>query len=140
MVGVGPPLGEDIVRAMMLIRLNTFAKGFSGVRPLLAETMLKMLNAGVTPYVPSKGSLGASGDLAPLAHIAAMSLIPDIHLHDRRFSRIHSRVFCVDLAARHLSSFRYDSDCVRQNTEGKSLQRPPFAALSTFSDKWILPS
>ena len=60
----------------MLIRLNTFAKGFSGVRPLLAETMLKMLNAGVTPYVPSKGSLGASGDLAPLAHIAAMSLIP----------------------------------------------------------------
>ena len=72
MVGVGPPLGEDIVRAMMLIRLNTFAKGLSGVRPLLAETMLNMLNAGVTPYVPSKGSLGASGDLAPLAHIAAV--------------------------------------------------------------------
>ena len=72
MVGVGPPLGEDIVRTMMLIRLNTFAKGFSGVRPLLAETMLKMLNAGVTLYVPSKGSLGASGDLAPLAHIAAV--------------------------------------------------------------------
>ena len=72
MVGVGPPLGEDIVRAMMLIRLNTFAKGLSGVRPLLAEAVLKMLNAGVTPYVPSKGSLGASGDLAPLAHIAAV--------------------------------------------------------------------
>ena len=72
MVGVGPPLDEDIVRAMMLIRLNTFAKGLSGVRPLLAETMLNMLNAGVTPYVPSKGSLGASGDLAPLAHIAAV--------------------------------------------------------------------
>ena len=72
MVGVGPPLGEDIVRAMMLIRLNTFAKGLSGVRPLLAETIRKMLNAGVTPSVPSKGSLGASGDLAPLAHIAAV--------------------------------------------------------------------
>jgi len=72
MVGVGPPLGEDIVRAMMLIRLNTFAKGLSGVRPLLAETIRNMLNAGVTPSVPSKGSLGASGDLAPLAHIAAV--------------------------------------------------------------------
>jgi len=72
MVGIGPPLGEDLVRAMMLIRLNTFAKGHSGVRPVLTETMLKMLNAGVTPYVPSKGSLGASGDLAPLAHIAAV--------------------------------------------------------------------
>jgi len=72
MVGVGPPLSEDIVRAMMLVRLNTFAKGLSGVSPLLAETIRKMLNAGVTPYVPSKGSLGASGDLAPLAHIAAV--------------------------------------------------------------------
>jgi histidine ammonia-lyase len=72
MVGVGPPLNEDLVRAMMLIRLNTFTKGLSGVRPVLADTLLKMLNAGVTPYVPSKGSLGASGDLAPLAHIAAV--------------------------------------------------------------------
>jgi histidine ammonia-lyase len=72
MVGVGPPLSESIVRAMMLIRLNTFTKGLSGVRPVLTETLRKMLNAGVTPYVPSKGSLGASGDLAPLAHIAAV--------------------------------------------------------------------
>jgi histidine ammonia-lyase len=72
MVGVGDPLAEDIVRAMMLIRVNTFAKGFSGVRPIIAETLGNMLNAGVTPYVPGKGSLGASGDLAPLAHIAAV--------------------------------------------------------------------
>ncbi len=72
MVGVGPPVAEHIVRAMMLIRINTFAKGFSGVRPIIAETLLNMLNKGVTPYVPSKGSLGASGDLAPLASIAAV--------------------------------------------------------------------
>ncbi len=71
-VGVGPPLSEDIVRAMMLIRVNTFAKGFSGVRLELADTLLDMLNKGVTPCVPSKGSLGASGDLAPLASIAVV--------------------------------------------------------------------
>ncbi len=68
--GVGPPLARDVVRAMMLIRLNTFAKGLSGVRPELGEVLRQMLNAGVTPHVPAKGSLGASGDLAPLAHMA----------------------------------------------------------------------
>ncbi len=70
--GVGPPLSVEVVRAMMLIRTNTLAKGHSGVRPVLAQTLMDMLNAGVTPLVPSKGSLGASGDLAPLAHIAAV--------------------------------------------------------------------
>jgi len=77
-VGVGPPLPADIVRAMLLIRVNTFANGLSGVRPVLADTLIRMLNSGVTPYVPSKGSLGASGDLAPLAHIAVvLSKDPD---------------------------------------------------------------
>ncbi len=76
--GVGPPLPADIVRAMLLIRVNTFAKGLSGVRPVLADTLIRMLNSGVIPHVPAKGSLGASGDLAPLAHIAAvLSLDPD---------------------------------------------------------------
>lgn len=70
--GVGPPLDAEVVRAMMAIRADTLARGTSGVRPLLAETYIAMLNAGVTPWVPSKGSLGASGDLAPLAHIAVM--------------------------------------------------------------------
>jgi histidine ammonia-lyase len=68
-VGVGPALPEDVVRAIMVVRANMLAKGHSGVRPLLAQTLIDMLNAGVTPYVPEKGSLGASGDLAPLAHI-----------------------------------------------------------------------
>ena len=68
--GVGDPLDASVVRAMMLIRANVLAKGFSGIRPLIAERLCDLLNAGVTPMVPSKGSVGASGDLAPLAHIA----------------------------------------------------------------------
>ncbi len=57
---------------MMVIRANMLARGNSGVRPLIAQTLIDMLNAGVTPVVPAKGSLGASGDLAPLAHIAVV--------------------------------------------------------------------
>ena len=68
--GVGDPFARDAVRAMMLIRANVLAKGFSGIRPLIAEHLCALLNAGVTPVVPSQGSVGASGDLAPLAHIA----------------------------------------------------------------------
>jgi histidine ammonia-lyase len=68
--GVGPPLAREEVRAMMLIRANVLAKGFSGIRPLVAERLCDLLNHGVTPVVPSQGSVGASGDLAPLAHIA----------------------------------------------------------------------
>jgi histidine ammonia-lyase len=70
--GVGEPLSVEVVRAMMLIRANSLASGFSGVRPALVQTLIDMLNAKVTPYVPEKGSLGASGDLAPLAHIAVV--------------------------------------------------------------------
>lgn len=69
-VGAGPPLAEEVVRAAMLIRANTLAKGFSGVRLEVIETLLAMLNHGVTPVIPSQGSLGSSGDLAPLAHLA----------------------------------------------------------------------
>lgn len=77
-VGVGAPLPADVVRAMMAIRADTLSTGTSGVRPLLVDTYVAMLNAGVTPWVPEKGSLGASGDLAPLAHIAVvMTRDPD---------------------------------------------------------------
>lgn len=69
-VGVDEPLPEDVVRAAMLIRANSLVKGFSGVRPVVVDTLIQMINAGVTPFVPAKGSVGASGDLAPLAHIA----------------------------------------------------------------------
>jgi len=68
--GVGAPLSEAETRAMMLLRANALAKGLSGVRPLVVETLCKMLNAKVHPVIPSQGSVGASGDLAPLAHLA----------------------------------------------------------------------
>lgn len=69
-VGVGPELPERVVRAMLLVRANTLALGYSGVRPEVINLLLDMLNAGVHPRIPSQGSLGASGDLAPLAHLA----------------------------------------------------------------------
>ena len=70
--GVGAPLGQAETRAMTLLRANALAKGLSGVRPVIVETLCAMLNAGVHPVIPSQGSVGASGDLAPLAHLAAV--------------------------------------------------------------------
>ncbi|MGH9840674.1 MAG: histidine ammonia-lyase [Blastocatellia bacterium] len=72
--GVGEPLPEPVVRAMMLHRANVLAKGFSGCRAVVVETLIAMLNAGVHPVVPSRGSVGASGDLAPLAHLALVAI------------------------------------------------------------------
>ena len=68
--GVGEPLPRDVVRAMLLLRANTLALGFSGARPVVAERLLELLRLGIHPVVPSQGSVGASGDLAPLAHLA----------------------------------------------------------------------
>ncbi len=68
--GVGRPLPRRVVRATMALRANVLAKGFSGIRVETLEALIALLNAGVTPYVPARGSVGASGDLAPLAHLA----------------------------------------------------------------------
>ena len=68
--GVGSPLEASVVRGMMVIRANVLAKGFSGIRPVVAERICDLLNHGITPIIPSRGSVGASGDLAPLAHMA----------------------------------------------------------------------
>src|SRR5438445_4872169 len=68
--GLGPPLSESEARAMLLLRANVLAQGYSGCRPALIETLIAMLERGVTPVIPEKGSVGASGDLAPLAHLA----------------------------------------------------------------------
>ena len=68
--GMGPPVEREVVRAMMLLRARTLAMGCSGARPVVAERILALLRAGLTPVVPEYGSLGASGDLAPLAHCA----------------------------------------------------------------------
>ena len=69
-VGVGAPLPRDVVRAMLLLRANTLALGHSGCRPVVVDRLLAFLEAGIHPVVPSQGSVGASGDLAPLAHLA----------------------------------------------------------------------
>ncbi len=67
--GVGEPFAEEIVRAMMLLRANALAVGHSGIRPSTVQALIAMLNAGIHPVIPEKGSLGSSGDLAPLAHM-----------------------------------------------------------------------
>ena len=68
-VGAGDPFKEDIARGILLLRINNLSNGFSGIRLETINTMIAMLNKGVTPYIPEKGSLGASGDLAPLSHM-----------------------------------------------------------------------
>src|SRR3989442_15956976 len=68
--GVGEPYPDEVVRAAMLLRANALAKGRSGARVETVELLLECLNRGVLPHVPSRGSVGASGDLAPLAHLA----------------------------------------------------------------------
>ena len=68
--GVGPPLADDVVRGMMLLLAASLSRGFSGVRRVVVEAVIGLLNAGITPVVPETGSVGASGDLAPLAHVA----------------------------------------------------------------------
>lgn len=72
--GVGAPLPTDVVRGTMLLLAASLSRGFSGVRPVVIESIVGMLNAGITPVVPSVGSVGASGDLAPLAHIGLAML------------------------------------------------------------------
>lgn len=69
-MGVGEPLSTEVVRAMLLLRAQSLAQGFSGIRLVVVELLLELLNRGVHPVIPSQGSVGASGDLAPLAHMA----------------------------------------------------------------------
>src|ERR1700687_3122275 len=70
-VGVGPLLGEDVVRLTMLLKVASLARGYSGVRAKVVDALLALLNAELYPCIPSKGSVGASGDLAPIAHMTA---------------------------------------------------------------------
>jgi histidine ammonia-lyase len=88
-VGVGDPLSVAETRAMMLLRANSLAKGYSGVRAIIIDTLCEMLNRSVNPFVPSQGSVGASGDLAPLAHLA-LTLIGEGECIDAAGKRIAS--------------------------------------------------
>ena len=86
-VGVGEPLSPAEVRAMMLLRANSLSKGYSGVRTETIDRLCEMLNRRVTPFVPSQGSVGASGDLAPLAHLA-LTLIGEGECLDDKGGRV----------------------------------------------------
>jgi histidine ammonia-lyase len=86
-VGVGEPLSPTEARAMMLLRANSLSKGFSGVRADVINILCEMLNRGVTPVIPSQGSVGASGDLAPLAHLALV-LIGEGECFDSKGGRV----------------------------------------------------
>jgi len=88
-VGLGAPLPVPDTRAMMLLRANSLSKGHSGVRAIVIDTLCEMLNRGVTPVVPSQGSVGASGDLAPLAHLA-LALIGEGECFDEKSARLSS--------------------------------------------------
>ncbi|HEY4164516.1 MAG TPA: histidine ammonia-lyase [Dongiaceae bacterium] len=70
--GTGPQLPDEIVRLILILKINALARGFSGIRRSVIDALLKLLNAEVYPVIPSKGSVGASGDLAPLAHLSAV--------------------------------------------------------------------
>src|ERR1700693_4147341 len=84
--GMGPPVDREVVRATMLLRARTLAMGLSGVRPVVADTLIAMLNANITPVVPRYGSVGCSGDLAPLAHIG-LSLVGEGEVVDAEGTR-----------------------------------------------------
>ncbi|HXE91090.1 MAG TPA: histidine ammonia-lyase [Terriglobales bacterium] len=82
--GVGEPLSEAETRALVLLRANSLAKGFSGVRPEVVEALCALLNRGVHPVIPSQGSVGASGDLAPLAHLALVLIGEGEAIHNEQ--------------------------------------------------------
>jgi histidine ammonia-lyase len=85
--GMGPPVEREVVRAMVFLRARSLAMGRSGARPVVAETMLALLAAGLDPVVPEHGSLGASGDLAPLAH-CGLALMGEGEVHDAAGERV----------------------------------------------------
>jgi histidine ammonia-lyase len=100
-VGVGPYFDEAVVRAVLLLRAQSLAQGYSGVRPLVIETLLRMLNQRVYPAVPEQGSLGASGDLAPLAHLLLVlshTPIAPVGHHDLQLDATDGEAFmpCTD--------------------------------------------
>jgi histidine ammonia-lyase len=89
--GVGDPFPEAVSRAMLLLRANALLKGYSGVRPVVIERLLDLLNAKIHPIIPQQGSLGASGDLAPLSHLA-LSLLGEgeVFYHGQRMQTMEA--------------------------------------------------
>ena len=79
-VGTGEPMSDATVRLVVLMKAASLARGYSGVRPVVIDTLLALLNAGITPRIPVKGSVGASGDLAPLSHMTLALMLSLIHI------------------------------------------------------------
>ncbi|MDD5541833.1 MAG: histidine ammonia-lyase [Acidobacteriia bacterium] len=102
--GVGDPLSETEVRGIMLLRANVLAKGYSGVRPAVIELLCEMLNRRVHPVIPSKGSVGASGDLAPLAHLSQVMIGEGEAFHKGRRHNGHSALSHARLRPLHLEA------------------------------------
>jgi histidine ammonia-lyase len=99
--GIGPPVSREVVRAMMLLRVRSLALGHSGVRPVVAQALVDLLNHDITPWVPEHGSLGASGDLAPLAHCALVLMGEGwVLAHDKRCLADPAQVLAHEHGAR----------------------------------------
>jgi histidine ammonia-lyase len=93
-VGTGQPLADEVVRAAILVRANTLAKGYSGVRLELVETLISILNKNLTPVIPSQGSLGSSGDLSPLSHLALVITTDEKDLESESgFARYEDKIY-----------------------------------------------
>jgi len=103
-VGVGVPLQEDVVRAMLFLRVASLSQGYSGIRVETVQALVDMLNAGIVPIVPSKGSVGASGDLAPLAHLALVLTGEGEALHRGRRMAGGAALKLCDLEPVHLTA------------------------------------
>ena len=92
-VATGAALPEEVTRAAMLVRANTLVKGYSGVRQELVQTLVDMLNKGVTPVIPEQGSLGSSGDLSPLSHLALVfTTDADDRLEDSGWAKFNGNI------------------------------------------------
>ena len=139
-VGTGNPLDERIVRAAMFIRAVTLAKGYSGVRPVIITTLLEMLNKGVVPVIPEKGSLGSSGDLCQLSHMALVLSRDEEDLEEESGNAIYKgHVLCGKQAMRDAGINRI----VLTTKEGLALNNgatfsAAIAALSVYEAEYLL--
>ena len=155
--GVGSPFNEEIVRAVMLLRVNTFAKGYSGIRLETVQVLIDFLNKNIYPYVPSKGSVGSSGDLSPLSHIVLTMLgLGEVILNGERTPSIEalnkSNIKPITLTSKEGLALNngtpvmtaiatllvYDSEnLLKQSIMGASLTFEALQARSSFLDEKV---
>ncbi|MGH2840363.1 MAG: aromatic amino acid lyase, partial [Solirubrobacteraceae bacterium] len=115
--GMGPPVDREVVRAMMLLRARALTMGYSGTRPIVAEQIVALLNLGVTPVVPQYGSLGASGDLAPLAH-CALALLGEGEVQRRDGTRADAATALAEAGVEPLTLIAKEGLALINGTDG----------------------